>query len=449
MRLRLSTCVSFLFNYDYERKAHRLSARPDWEKIDGQDRPFVRIPIESEVTAVVGANESGKSHLIAAADQALTGEVIDRGDFCCYSLLFLVAQGGLRDPDLGLEVEIDEGDIEELDLLPSGLSQGDRIRLSRLGHESPLFLESSGEELDLDEDQIAALLGRLPQPETLETRVGRPETVSYGPCVNPNRGPSGHVLAAQGSLPPLKHSVLNKASSITRPRSSPLSRTIRPKIGGRSSWPRRNGSQTSLRRRPNRSAQDRRPRRGYRSGKGGQAEALEGQHEPSPGRQLNFARVWRQDADFQLLLNAHEHGLSFTVHHRTGRSYPFDERSTGLRYFLSYYVQLLALERPEKRSVVLLVDEPDAYLSSDGQQDLLQILEEFARRRNGSRQDQVIYVTHSPFLINKNAADRIRVLDKGTNDEGTRSSRSGPKSRSAPTLSSWRRCCRNRIYRRL
>jgi hypothetical protein len=29
-------------------------------------------------------------------------------------------------------------------------------------------------------------------------------------------------------------------------------------------------------------------------------------------------------------------------------------------------------------------------------------------------------VTHSPFLINRNAADRIRVLDKGVTDEGTR-----------------------------
>ena len=31
-----------------------------------------------------------------------------------------------------------------------------------------------------------------------------------------------------------------------------------------------------------------------------------------------------------------------------------------------------------------------------------------------------MYVTHSPFLINRNAGDRIRVLDKGVTDEGTR-----------------------------
>lgn len=66
------------------------------------------------------------------------------------------------------------------------------------------------------------------------------------------------------------------------------------------------------------------------------------------------------------------------------------------------------------------MDEPDTYLSSQGQQDLLRILEEFALPEDGSRHDQVVYVTHSPFLINRNAAERIRVLDKGVTDEGTR-----------------------------
>ena len=33
---------------------------------------------------------------------------------------------------------------------------------------------------------------------------------------------------------------------------------------------------------------------------------------------------------------------------------------------------------------------------------------------------QVLYVTHSPFLIDKNRADRIRVLAKGSGDEGVR-----------------------------
>lgn len=66
------------------------------------------------------------------------------------------------------------------------------------------------------------------------------------------------------------------------------------------------------------------------------------------------------------------------------------------------------------------MDEPDAYLSAVGQQDLLRVLENHARPDDSKRVDQVVYVTHSPFLINKNAGHRVRVLDKGTRDEGTR-----------------------------
>ncbi|MGW7106556.1 ATP-dependent nuclease [Streptomyces xanthophaeus] len=92
----------------------------------------------------------------------------------------------------------------------------------------------------------------------------------------------------------------------------------------------------------------------------------------------------------------------------------------GLRYFLSYYVQLRVNQRPSGREQLLLLDEPDAYLSGVGQQDLLRILEEFAKPEDSSPGGQVIYVTHSPYLINRNAAHRIRVLDKGSHDEGTR-----------------------------
>ena len=72
-------------------------------------------------------------------------------------------------------------------------------------------------------------------------------------------------------------------------------------------------------------------------------------------------------------------------------------------------------------SEILLMDEPDAYLSNQGQQDLLRVLQEFTLSTDTTPGGQVVFVTHSPFLIDKNAsADRIRVLDKGSGDEGAR-----------------------------
>ena len=123
----------------------------------------------------------------------------------------------------------------------------------------------------------------------------------------------------------------------------------------------------------------------------------------SLARHLNFNRWWTQDREFQLRLSPRERELVFTIRDRTGTDYSFRERSRGLTYFLGYFVQLRAHRQPSERPEVLLMDEPDAYLSSVGQQDLLRALEHFARPDDGSRTDQVVYVTHSPFSINKNA----------------------------------------------
>jgi 3-mercaptopyruvate sulfurtransferase SseA len=138
-------------------------------------------------------------------------------------------------------------------------------------------------------------------------------------------------------------------------------------------------------------------------------------------RPLNFPRWWAQDREFRLMVSPREYELVFTIRDRTGTDYSFAERSNGLKFFLGYHVQLLAHQPPVTgQPEILLMDEPDAYLSSQGQQDLLRILEEFALPEDRSRRDQVLYVTHSPFLINRNAGERIRVLDKGVTDEGTR-----------------------------
>jgi hypothetical protein len=137
---------------------------------------------------------------------------------------------------------------------------------------------------------------------------------------------------------------------------------------------------------------------------------------------LDFPNWWSQDSHFELFVSLYEFDLVFMIRDRTGRSYGFDERSDGMKYFLSYFVQYLA-HRPrlDGRSEVLLMDEPDRFLSSSGQQDLLRIFTDFAEPRDPTRRAvQVVYVTHSPFLIDKNEADRIRVLEKGEHDEGTR-----------------------------
>ena len=75
-------------------------------------------------------------------------------------------------------------------------------------------------------------------------------------------------------------------------------------------------------------------------------------------------------------------------------------------------------------------------LSSQGQQDLLKVFDAFAYPRVDERPSvQVIYVTHSPFLIDKNHPKRLRVLQKGTRHEGTRVVRNASKNHYEPLRS--------------
>lgn len=152
----------------------------------------------------------------------------------------------------------------------------------------------------------------------------------------------------------------------------------------------------------------------------GEIEGLIRGMNTSIAENLNFKRWWSQDSDFEIEVKARERELALVIRDRTTASYSFDERSQGLRYFLSYFVQLTAHRQGLASNEIMLLDEPDAYLSSLGQQDLLRVLEDYANPESEAPRHQVVYVTHSPFLIDRNAGQRIRVLDKGSEDEGTR-----------------------------
>lgn len=78
------------FNYDYELKFAPSSKKKDWQVTGDGWLPHITVSLEHDITAVVGANESGKSHLLDAIHIVLSGEEHSRSDFCRYSTLFSV-----------------------------------------------------------------------------------------------------------------------------------------------------------------------------------------------------------------------------------------------------------------------------------------------------------------------------------------------------------------------
>lgn len=89
------------------------------------------------------------------------------------------------------------------------------------------------------------------------------------------------------------------------------------------------------------------------------------------------------------------------------------ERSKGFQYFLSFYINFTAESQGELENTVILLDDPGVFLHPSGKKDLLETLEKL------SDTNQIIYNTHSPFLINQDRLNRIRIVDRRPDTNGT------------------------------
>lgn len=104
--------------------------------------------------------------------------------------------------------------------------------------------------------------------------------------------------------------------------------------------------------------------------------------------------------------------LGFFVHDHVDQ-YP-EQRSRGFVWFLSFYLRLAAAQKQEPdRLRLLLIDEPGSYLHARAQRDVLHLLEDRI-----ATQEQVIFSTHSQYLIPRDRLHRLRVVVK-PKDRGT------------------------------
>jgi predicted ATP-dependent endonuclease of OLD family len=105
--------------------------------------------------------------------------------------------------------------------------------------------------------------------------------------------------------------------------------------------------------------------------------------------------------------------LEFWIKDKQERLYP-KQRSRGVRWFLSFYLELEATAKKNHVSRVLLIDEPGLSLHARAQEDVLKVFEDIKDTM------QIIYCTHSPHLIDLNKLYRILAVQRA-DDEDDRS----------------------------
>ena len=89
-------------------------------------------------------------------------------------------------------------------------------------------------------------------------------------------------------------------------------------------------------------------------------------------------------------------------------SLPFGQRSSGFRWFFSFLAAFSQYEHGSK-PIVILLDEPGLGLHARAQHDFLNFIEQRLARKC-----QVLYTTHSPFLVQPSHLERARLVE----DEG-------------------------------
>ncbi len=119
-------------------------------------------------------------------------------------------------------------------------------------------------------------------------------------------------------------------------------------------------------------------------------------------------RVWSQEPTIEIKLNVNGKVLYIDISDGTTVYDTPESRSLGFRWYLSFYINFIAQTFEAKANeFFFLLDEPGIHLHPAGQKDLTKVMEDLAIK------NQLIYTTHSPFMINREFPQRVRLVSKG------------------------------------
>lgn len=100
-----------------------------------------------------------------------------------------------------------------------------------------------------------------------------------------------------------------------------------------------------------------------------------------------------------------EHILDIRVkNRRSGVSLPLKNRSKGFNWFFSFLVWFKKIQEDNSSNYILLLDEPGLNLHASAQNSLLEFLHDL------SADYQIIYSTHSPFMIEPHNLNKVRTV---------------------------------------
>jgi hypothetical protein len=119
-------------------------------------------------------------------------------------------------------------------------------------------------------------------------------------------------------------------------------------------------------------------------------------------------REWWKQGEYRFRFEADgDHFRIWVSDDKRPEEVELEGRSTGLQWFLSFYLVFLVESRDAHEGAILLLDEPGTSLHPLAQKDLSAFFDGLSDR------NQLVYTTHSPFLIDSDRLDRARKVYVG------------------------------------
>lgn len=130
-----------------------------------------------------------------------------------------------------------------------------------------------------------------------------------------------------------------------------------------------------------------------------------------------IASAWNPDLEkgeaARLEVKADAQYLKVVVVDDLGVQVELDQRSEGFQWLVSFFIVFFAEAQDKHARAILLLDEPGMSLHALKQREFRRTLDRLAD------QNQLLFTTHSPFLVGPNELDRVRVVEMENRQKGT------------------------------
>lgn len=138
-----------------------------------------------------------------------------------------------------------------------------------------------------------------------------------------------------------------------------------------------------------------------------------------------FGKLWGQKkVHFEIAIDGTTLNI-FTVDDAIGFPVRLNRRSTGFRWYVSFAWKFTHASEGDFKDCILLLEEPGIHLHYSGQRDLLGVFEDL------SKTNTVLYTTHLSSMVDPATPERIRIIETDTDHHlhvthGVVSSQSAP-----------------------